>query len=67
MAINKRSIPFINCYMSWCTSKLKSFTYDNYSEFNEYLDKEYDLLWNSYDDISFRDPATETAFLLKWS
>ena len=67
MAVGKRSIAFMNCYMAWCTTNLKSFTYDHYPEFNEFLEHEYDLIWNGVNDITFSDPKDKTAFLLKWS
>lgn len=67
MAISKRSVPFMNCYMNWCTNNLKTFSYDHFEEFNEWLDSTYKLLWNGVADITFNDPKDETAFLLKWS
>ena len=67
MSISKRSIPYMNFYMDWCTTNLKSFTYNHYDEFNEFLEHEYDLIWNGVNDIAFHDLKDETAFLLKWS
>ena len=67
MAVGKRSIAFMNCYMAWCTTNLKSFSYDHLAEFHEWLENTHDILWNGVYDISFHDPRDETALLLKWS
>ena len=55
----------MNCYMDWVVTNKKSASYDDYGEFNEWLEQEY-LIFNGPGSITFYQPEQEIYFQLKW-